>query len=826
MEHKEMIFGEEASNALIAGVNKVANAVKTTMGPGGRTVVIGKIQGQPRITKDGVSVAKSIVLENPYENMGAQIMKRAASQTCDIAGDGPQPLYSKILTPTGWTTMGEVKAGDQICGTRGTTQTVMEVFDKGTKQVYEVCFQSGRTVHCCEDHTWTVNRRNYGLQNITVNEMLREGIKEYHKGYERLKFFTPHTTIEFNEQEVPIDPFTLGVILGDGFVGDGFRNVEIWMGYSKADRVVSRLVFPKGIKARSVDIESRNSIRLTILGKTEDGRKITDLLDKLDLISTKSHERFIPECYLFNSKKVREAILAGLLATDGYINKRGRFEFSTTSERLANDVLALCRSLGYFVGLSKNEKSGKYIKRAIYRIREQKASVYGDKIIDIKRLDSFEPMRCIKVSNEDELYITDNFILTHNTTSSSVLAQAIIEAAKRKVEPNQMISVCRDFPKVVEFITGRLKKIAKPVKKKDILNVATISANNDAEVGKLIADAYDIVDDAGVISVSKSESTKTYVSVTDGFNITSGYYSQYFVTDRVKDACVFEDAIVVVVRGKMTNIKSVKPAIDMAMKENIPLVFIVEDIDDACSSILVQNRINAGFKTCVIKAPGFAENREYWLEDCAVKFGCHVFNLKTQMPFDRRHFGYVQKISIYKNNAVAIVNTPDAYKSVIEMHIASLKDEDRIARFKNKVGVIKVGGNNDLEVSEKIDRIDDALCAVRSAVAEGIVPGGGRTLMKISEELPDGLVYDIFKDALNAPYLTMIENAGLEDRRNELKDKPITFGHNIKNDELCNLFRAGIVDPVKVTRVSLENATSVASLVLTTGCALNTNIIN
>lgn len=821
-----MIFGEEASDALIAGVNKVANAVKTTMGPGGRTVVIGKIQGQPRITKDGVSVAKSIMLEDPYENMGAQIMKRAASQTCDIAGDGPQPLYSKILTPTGWTTMGEVKAGDQICGTRGTTQTVMEVFDKGTKQVYEVCFQSGRTVHCCEDHTWTVNRRGHGLQNITIKEMLHEGIKEFYRGYEKLKFFTPHTSIEFDEQEVPIDPFTLGVILGDGFIGDSSRNVEIWLGYGKASSILDMLYFDEGIKVKVSDVEERNCIRITLSGKTKEGKKPVDLLDELGLLSKKSHEKFIPQCYLFNSRKVRESILAGLLATDGHINKRGRFEYATTSEQMANDFMNLCRSLGYSVGYSKNDKSGKYIKRPIYRIREQKKSVYGDKIVDVKRLDKFEPMRCIKVSNEDELYITDGFILTHNTTSSSVLAQAIIKSAKSKVYPNQMISVCRDFPKAVELITNKLKKIAKPVKEKDIFNVATISANNDAEIGRLIADAYEVVDDAGVISVSKSDSTKTYVSVTDGFNITSGYYSQYFVTDSVKDACVFEDAIVVMVKGKMTNVKSVKPAIDMAMKENIPLVFIVEDIDDACSSILVQNRINAGFKTCVIKAPGFAENREHWLEDCAVKFGCHVFNLKTQMPFDRRHFGYVQKISIYKNNAVAIVDTPDVYNPVIEKHIASLKDEDRIARFKNKVGVIKVGGNNDLEVAEKIDRIDDALCAVRSAVAEGIVPGGGRTLMKISEELPDGLVYEIFKDALNAPYLTMIENAGLEDRRNELKDKPVTFGHNIKNDELCNLFRAGIVDPVKVTRVSLENATSVASLVLTTGCALNTNMIN
>ena len=340
----EVLLNDAARQQLKKGIDTVCNAVKATLGPQGRNVIINRENNPPHITKDGVTVAKEIYLNDPYEMMGANLIKNIASKTCDDSGDGPQPLYSKILTPTGFVRMGDIKVGDQICGTNGATQYVIGVFPKGQKEVYKVKFSDGRIVECCEDHLWHILTRNGKEKTIPLKNMINDFYEKNKNGYNSYRYYIPTTIVDFNEKELPIDPYLLGLLIGDGSLGDN-GSIELSLGFKKR-HVIEKIKTPKGIYFDFTENNKKNYIRLKFHGIDINGKSIRDHLKDIGLYNTKSDTKFIPNLYLYSSLKSRMSLLDGLIDTDGYINSRNLFEYSTISEILYNNVIELCRSIG------------------------------------------------------------------------------------------------------------------------------------------------------------------------------------------------------------------------------------------------------------------------------------------------------------------------------------------------------------------------------------------------------------------------------------------------------------------------------------------------
>jgi len=295
--YKELKFRTDARTKIIEGVNIVADAVASTLGPRGQNVIFEETS-YPTITKDGVTVAQQIFLEDKFQNMGVMIAKEAAENTNVSSGDGPQDLNSKILTPKGFVKMGKIKTGDKICGTNGTTQTVLGVFPKGAKELCKVKFGDGRVVKCCLDHLWTIHTSNGIKKTITTNEMLKTGLfKKRLSGDVIYNYYVEISKPEFEEKELPLDPYLVGLLLGDGSLS-GTGSVELTIGTAK-EHVINKIKLPAGLSLHVTFIEKKNSFRIKINGKTEKGETIASLLTSIGLYKTKSNTKFIPKDDLY-----------------------------------------------------------------------------------------------------------------------------------------------------------------------------------------------------------------------------------------------------------------------------------------------------------------------------------------------------------------------------------------------------------------------------------------------------------------------------------------------------------------------------------------------
>ena len=505
--HKEIEMGSSARSKMIIGVNKLADAVKVTLGPKGRNVVIERPMSSPHITKDGVSVAKEIILEDRFENIGAQIVREVSSRTNDVAGDGPQPLYAKVLTPNGFVTMGSLQVGDVVCGTNGTHQTVEGIYPKGSKEIYKVTFSDGQVVECCEDHLWAVYKNNINkLRTVTTKSMIDDLYIVDSRGDRKFKYYVPKTIPQMHSNNLPLDPYLLGVLIGDGsLTGD---SIEIALGLNK-HHILEKLILPEGMSLNVSLDEDRKYYRGRI-NTVKGDESIVNVIKSLGL-NVGSDDKFIPEQYLYSSIEDRMSLLQGLNDTDGHLNKRGLYEFATVSKQLFNDYKLLLSSLGKsFTTLTQNlsKESGAFSSSTIYRVYENKGYKHGLKIVNIKPTGEFTEMQCIEVSNEDHLYITDNFVVTHNTTTATVLAQAIIqEGNKHVVAGRSPIELKRGIDLAVAEVIKHLAKIATPATtQKMIEQVGTISANSDSRIGKLIAAAISKVGNRGVITVTEGTS--------------------------------------------------------------------------------------------------------------------------------------------------------------------------------------------------------------------------------------------------------------------------------------------------------------------------------
>ncbi|MFZ7116432.1 MAG: chaperonin GroEL [Bacteroidota bacterium] len=435
------------------------------------------------------------------------------------------------------------------------------------------------------------------------------------------------------------------------------------------------------------------------------------------------------------------------------------------------------------------------------------------------------------------------------TTTATVLAQAIVTAGLKNVTAGaNPMDLKRGIDKAVSKVVETLQKMSKKVGDdyKKIMQVASISANNDNEIGKLIADAMEKVKKEGVITVEEAKGTETTVEIVEGMQFDRGYISPYFVTNADKMQTVLEHPHILIYDKKISNMKELLPLLEKQVQTGNPLLIISEDIDGEALATLVVNKIRGSLKVAAVKAPGFGDRRKAMLEDIAILTGGTMISEERGFKLenaDITYLGKAEKITIDKDNTT-IVNGAgkkaditarvNQIKAQIESTTSDYDKEklqERLAKLAGGVAVLYVGASTETEMKEKKDRVDDALHATRAAVEEGIVPGGGvayiRTIPALEKMVGDnedettGIA--IVKRALEEPLRQIVANAGLEGSIivNKVREGKEDYGYNARTDKYENLYAAGVIDPTKVTRVALENAASIAGLLLTTECVLS-----
>jgi chaperonin GroEL len=434
------------------------------------------------------------------------------------------------------------------------------------------------------------------------------------------------------------------------------------------------------------------------------------------------------------------------------------------------------------------------------------------------------------------------------TTTATLLAQAIVnEGLKNLAAGANPMDLKRGIDKavkaVVEFIANNAEKVDDNYDK--IEQVATVSANNDPEIGKLLADAMRKVSKDGVISIEESKSRDTHIEVVEGMQFDRGYLSGYFVTDPDKLECVYDNPYILIYDKKISNIKEFLPILQPAAESGRPLLVIAEDVDSEALTTLVVNRLRSGLKICAVKAPGFGDRRKAMLEDIAVLTGGTVISEEKGLKLEQatlEMLGTCEKVTISKDNTT-IVDGAGA-KQAIADRIAAIKNEianttssydkeklqERLAKLSGGVAVLYVGANSEVEMKEKKDRVDDALCATRAAIEEGVVAGGGTTYIRALEALNDvkgdnadeQTGVNIVARAIEEPLRQIVINAGGEGAVvvQKVREGEGDFGYNAHTDTYEDLRKSGVIDPAKVARVALENAASIAGMFLTTECVV------
>ncbi|TXB63900.1 chaperonin GroEL [Vicingus serpentipes] len=434
------------------------------------------------------------------------------------------------------------------------------------------------------------------------------------------------------------------------------------------------------------------------------------------------------------------------------------------------------------------------------------------------------------------------------TTTATILAQAIVTAGLKNVAAGaNPMDLKRGIDKAVIAVVNELKKISKEVgtDNEKIRQVATISANNDEAIGALIAEAMEKVKTEGVITVEEAKGTETTVDVVEGMQFDRGYLSPYFVTDAEKMIVEMEQPYVLIYDKKISNMKDLLPVLEPVAQSGKPLLIIAEDVDGEALATLVVNKIRGGLKIATVKAPGFGDRRKAMLEDIAILTGGTVVSEERGFKLENATLdmlGTAEKISIDKDNTTivngagekdAILGRVNQIKAQIETTTSDYdreKLQERLAKLAGGVAVLYVGAATEVEMKEKKDRVDDALAATRAAVEEGIVPGGGVALIRAESAL-DGMkgVNDdettgiaIVRRAIEEPLRQIIINAGGEGAVvvQKIREGKGDFGYNARTEEYTNMYEAGVIDPTKVTRVALENAASIAALLLTTDCVI------
>lgn len=434
------------------------------------------------------------------------------------------------------------------------------------------------------------------------------------------------------------------------------------------------------------------------------------------------------------------------------------------------------------------------------------------------------------------------------TTTATILAQSIVSVGLKNVTAGaNPMDLKRGIDKAVAAVVDYIKDNAEKVDDNydKIEQVATVSANNDPEIGKLIADAMRKVSKDGVITIEESKSRDTYINVVEGMQFDRGYLSSYFVTDADKMECVMDNPYILIYDKKISNIKDFLPILQPAAESGRPLLVIAEDVDSEALTTLVVNRLRGGLKICAVKAPGFGDRRKAMLEDIAVLTGGTVISEEKGLKLEQatlEMLGTCDKVTVTKDNTTIVNGAGE--KQAIADRVAQIKNEinattssydkeklqERLAKMSGGVAVLYVGANSEVEMKEKKDRVDDALCATRAAIEEGVVAGGGTTYIRALSAL-EGLKGDnadeqtginIVERAIEEPLRQIVTNAGGEGAVvvQKVRECEGDYGYNARTDIYEDMRKAGVIDPAKVARVALENAASIAGMFLTTECLI------
>jgi chaperonin GroEL len=475
-------------------------------------------------------------------------------------------------------------------------------------------------------------------------------------------------------------------------------------------------------------------------------------------------------------------------------------------------------------------------------------TVTKDGVSVAKEIELADPLENMGAQMVKEVASKTNDLAGDGTTTATVLAQAIVKEGLKNVAAGaNPMDLKRGIDKAVAAIVADLAKQAQQVgnSSEKIKQVAAISANNDDVIGDLIATAFTKVGKEGVITVEEAKGMETYVDVVEGMQFDRGYLSPYFVTDADKMIVDLENPYILLFDKKISNLQEILPILEPVAQSSRPLLIIAEDVDGQALATLVVNKLRGGLKIAAVKAPGFGDRRKAMLEDIAILTGGTVISEERGFSLENATLdllGTAETVTIDKDNTTIINGAGNA--DLIKARVSQIKAQietttsdydkeklqERLAKLAGGVAVLYVGAASEVEMKEKKDRVDDALHATRAAVEEGIVAGGGVAFVRakkvlekiVTENLDESTGVQIINKAIEAPLRIIVENAGGEGSVviNKVLEGKKNFGYDAKNDKYVDMLKAGIIDPKKVTRVALENAASVAGMILTTECAL------
>ena len=475
-------------------------------------------------------------------------------------------------------------------------------------------------------------------------------------------------------------------------------------------------------------------------------------------------------------------------------------------------------------------------------------NVTKDGVSVAKEIELEDPIENMGAQMVKEVASKTSDVAGDGTTTATVLAQAIMNAGLKNVAAGaNPMDLKRGIDKAVEVVVADLKKMAQNVgnDNKKIEQVAAISANNDAEIGKLIADAMAKVSKDGVITVEEAKGTDTYSDVVEGMQFDRGYLSPYFINNADEMEAEMDRAYILIYDKKISTMKDLLPILEKVAQQGAQLLIIAEDVDGEALATLVVNKIRGTIKVCAVKAPGFGDRRKEMLQDIAILTGGTVISEEMGHKLeqaDLTYLGRAERITVDKDNTTIVGGK--GKKEDIKARIGEIKAQiekttsdydreklqERLAKLSGGVAVLYVGAATEVAMKEKKDRVDDALHATRAAVEEGIVAGGGVAYIRAIEALEkmrggnedEKIGIDIIKRSLEAPIRTIVGNAGIEGSIvvQKVREGKADFGFNARTEKYENLLKAGVIDPVKVTRVALENAASIAGLLLTTECTI------
>ena len=500
-------------------------------------------------------------------------------------------------------------------------------------------------------------------------------------------------------------------------------------------------------------------------------------------------------------------------------------------EKLANAVTSTLGPSGRNVILDKKFGSPQITKDGVTVAKE------------IELPDPFENMGAQMVK---EVASKTNDVAGDGTTTATLLAEAIYrEGLKNLTAGANGMALKRGIDKATDAVVESIAKLSKKVKSADeIAQVATLSANGDAEIGKMISEAMDKVGKEGTITVAEAKTLDSSLDVVEGMQFDKGYLSPYFVTDPESMECELENPFILLFEKKISNLQDMLPLLQTVAKSGRPLMIIAEDVEGEALATLVVNKLRGTFQVCAVKAPGFGDRRKAILEDIAILTGGSLISEDIGVKLENvgiEMLGRAKKVVVDKDNTTIVegLGKPADIKSRVDQIKRQIEEtssdydreklQERLAKLAGGVALIKVGAATEAAMKEKKDRVDDALHATRAAVEEGIVPGGGvaylrcqKAIESLKLEGDEAIGAGIILRAIEAPLRKLVDNAGLEAALviANVKKSSGTNGYNVRTGEYCDLLKAGVVDPAKVTRSALQNAASIAGLLLTTDCMI------